>query len=214
MPFVTGALVLLNVAVFFWELTGADPDRTIAAFATIPYDVSNRITLAPPSPPDAYLTLITAQFFHASTLHLVSNMIFLAGFGPEVEWLLGHGRFLGFYLLCGIVGNVVQTMVMPGSHVPSLGASGAIAGVLGGYLIAFPTRPLFLRVPAALVILAWAGLQFVHGFGTVAGAGSALSERGGGIAYFTNIGGFLCGVITVGLIRRREVGARAARYYR
>jgi membrane associated rhomboid family serine protease len=208
-PLVTGALVLLNVAVFFWELTGVDPDRTISAFATIPYDVTHRIVLAAPSPPDPYLTLITAQFFHASTFHLVSNMIFLAGFGPEVERLLGHGRFLGFYLLCGVVGNLAQTAVMANSHVPSIGASGAIAGVLGGYLIAFPTRPIFWRVPAALVILGWAGLQFVHGFGTV--AGGELAEQGGGIAYFTHIGGFLCGVIVIGLFGR-EVGARSARY--
>jgi membrane associated rhomboid family serine protease len=136
-------------------------------------------------------------------------MIFLAGFGPEVERLLGHGRFLGFYLLCGVVGNLAQTAVMANSHVPSIGASGAIAGVLGGYLIAFPTRPIFWRVPAALVILGWAGLQFVHGFGTV--AGGELAEQGGGIAYFTHIGGFLCGVIVIGLFGR-EVGARSARY--
>jgi membrane associated rhomboid family serine protease len=135
----------------------------------------------------------------------------LAGFGPEVERLLGHGRFLLFYLVCGVAGNLAQTLVMPGSHVPSIGASGAIAGVLGGYLIAFPARPLFWRVPAALVILGWAALQFVHGFGTV--VAGTVSEGGGGIAYFTHIGGFLCGVIAVGLFRPREVGARGARYY-
>lgn len=210
MPFVTAALVLLNAVVFLWEVRSPDPDTLISAFAMIPYDVTHRIALAPPSPPDAYLTLVTAQFFHASTFHLVANMIFLAGFGPDVERLLGHVRYLGFYLLCGIVGNVAQTAVMPGSHVPSLGASGAIAGVLGGYLIAFPTRPLLFRVPAALLILAWAALQFVHGFGTVQGAAQA--DRGDGIAYFTHIGGFLCGVITIGIFRR-EVGARGIRYY-
>ncbi len=211
MPFVTIALVLINVAVFFWELSGNDPERAVSAFATIPFDVAHRIALAPPSPPDPYLTLVTAQFFHASTFHLVSNMVFLAGFGPDVERLLGHARYLVFYLVCGVAGNLAQTLVMPGSHVPSIGASGAIAGVLGAYLIAFPTHPLFFRVPAALVILLWAGLQFVHGFGTV--VGGTLAEQTGGIAYFTHIGGFLCGVIAVGAFRRREVGARGVRYY-
>jgi membrane associated rhomboid family serine protease len=209
-PFVTGALVLLNIVVFFWEAGRPDPDRATAAFATIPYDIVHRIGPAG-GPPDPYLTLITAQFLHASSLHLISNMVFLAGFGPAVERLLGHARYLLFYLACGIAGNLAQTLVNPGSHVPSVGASGAIAGVLGAYLILFPTRPLFLGLPAALVILGWAGLQFVHGFGTV--AQNALSEQGGGIAYFSHIGGFLCGVIGIELLRkRREVGARGARY--
>jgi len=198
----TYALVAANVAAFYREITNREPDRFILDFATIPYDVVHRIVLAPPSPPDAYVTLVTAQFMHASLLHLVSNMLFLLVFGPEVERLTGSLRFLVFYLTCGVVGNVVQTAVMPGSHVPLIGASGAIAGVLGAYLVCFPARPI-LRIPAFVLIGFWAVLQFVHGFGVV--DPRVLSEQGGGIAYFTHIGGFLCGALLIELLRREGV---------
>ena len=217
----TYALIAANCYAFWREANAREPERLISGFATIPYDVTHHIVLAPPSPPNAYLTLITAQFMHASVLHLVSNMLFLFVFGPEVERLCGSFRYLFFYLICGLVGNVAQVAVMPGSHVPSIGASGAIAGVLGAFLVCFPLRPiaaivpigfipLFLRIPAWLVIGFWAALQFVHGFGVI--DPRALSEQGGGVAYFTHIGGFLCGVILIEFVRREGTRERI-RYY-
>jgi membrane associated rhomboid family serine protease len=221
-PVMTYALIVANVAAFLAEIRNTDPDRFVAAFATIPYDIAHRIALGPPSPPDPYMTLITAQFMHASWWHLGSNMLFLFVFGPMIEYLCGPVRYLAFYLICGVIGNLAQTAVMPGSHVPSIGASGAIAGILGAYLVNFPVNrintliliviiPVFVRLPALLIIGLWIVTQFFNGFGAV--SGNTLATEGGGIAYFTHIGGFLAGVILIGLFRRREVDMRIFRYH-
>jgi membrane associated rhomboid family serine protease len=220
-PGATYLLILGNLIAFIGELRSPDPDRFVAAFATIPYDIVHRIGLAPPSPHDPYLTLVTSQFMHASILHLASNMLFLFVFGPTVEYLCGHARYLALYLICGILGNLAQVMVTPGSHIPSIGASGAIAGILGAYLVNFPVNrintmiliviiPIFVRVPALLIIGLWALTQFFNGFGSI--AHHTLSDQTGGIAYFTHIGGFLAGVILIGLFRRREVDRGRLRY--
>jgi membrane associated rhomboid family serine protease len=211
-PVMTYALIVANVAAFLAEIRNTDPDRFVAAFATIPYDIAHRIALGPPS----------AQFMHASWWHLGSNMLFLFVFGPMIEYLCGPVRYLAFYLICGVIGNLAQTAVMPGSHVPSIGASGAIAGILGAYLVNFPVNrintliliviiPVFVRLPALLIIGLWIVTQFFNGFGAV--SGNTLATEGGGIAYFTHIGGFLAGVILIGLFRRREVDMRIFRYH-
>ncbi len=218
----TYLLIVVNITVFVLEVGADNPDRFVAAFATIPYDIEHHIVLAPPSPPDPYLTLVTSQFMHASLVHLASNMLFLFVFGPMVEYLTGSFRYLVFYLLCGIIGNIAQVVVLPGSHIPSIGASGAIAGILGAYLVNFPIAriktliiivfiPLFVRVPALLLIGLWAASQFFNAFGLV--AHDTLVERGGGVAYFTHVGGFLAGVILVALFRRRQVDLARLRYY-
>jgi membrane associated rhomboid family serine protease len=153
-------------------------------------------------------TLVTAQFLHASVPHVAINMLFLAAFGPAIERSVGTLRFLAFYLACGVLGNLAQISTDPASHVPEIGASGAIAGVLGAYIVRFPSEPLFLRVPAFVVIGLWAAGQFVHGFGPV--SANVLSERGGGTAYFAHIGGFLAGVLSIALYTRARGQRRAA----
>ncbi len=214
--FVVYALIALNVWVFFQELGAPDTDRFILAFATIPYDVTHAVVLPAPSPPFAPLTIVTSMFLHGSWLHLAFNMLFLFVFGPAVEYVCGHVRFLAYYLLCGIAGGIAQVAIGPGSHVPALGASGAIAGVLGGYLVNFPFArvntivpigcfPLFLRIPAFLVIGIWAATQFVSGFGTIS---SRAAESQGGTAYFAHIGGFCAGVLLIGLMSLRRRKAR------
>jgi membrane associated rhomboid family serine protease len=145
-------------------------------------------------------TLVTAQFLHASVPHVAINMLFLAAFGPAIERSVGTLRFLAFYL--------AQISTDPASHVSEIGASGAIAGVLGAYIVRFPSEPLFLRVPAFVVIGLWAAGQFVHGFGPV--SANVLSERGGGTAYFAHIGGFLAGVLSIALYTRARGQRRAA----
>ena len=210
-PLVVGLLVAANAAVFAQELFAADPDAFVNAFALIPYDLTHGVALPAPSPPLPALTLLTAMFVHGGWLHIAFNMLFLAVFGPAVEAACGGTRFLVFYLLCGIAGNVAQAAVDPGSHVPAIGASGAIAGVLGAYLVRFPFRsirtivpigwfPLFLRLPAALVIGVWAAFQFLNGFGAV---GARAAESQGGTAYFAHIGGFCTGVLMIGLFERK-----------
>ena len=123
-------------------------------------------------------------------------MLFLGFFGPAIEHLTGTLRFLALYLCCGIVGGVAQVWFDPGSHVPEIGASGAVAGILGAYIVRYPLVPVAFHVPAFVVIGLWAGLQFVHGFGAL--ATNVLSERGGGTAYIAHIGGFHAGEFVIG----------------
>ena len=223
-PFVVYALIALNVYVFVRELQAPDTDRFINAFAAIPYDIVNNVAIvATPGatpPPVPALTLITSMFLHGSILHIGFNMLFLFVFGPAVEVLTGHVRFLAFYLLCGIAGGVAQIAIGPESHVPALGASGAIAGVLGAYLVNYPFAairtivpigcfPLFLRLPALLVIGIWAASQFVTGFGSLS---DRAAESQGGTAYFAHIGGFCAGVLMIGLFKRRAAASAASRY--
>ena len=216
-------IVAINILVFVQELNAPQPDAFINSFALIPYDVTHAVQLAPPAPP-TLLTLITSQFLHGGVLHIFFNMLFLIVFGPEIEYLCGHLRFVAFYLFCGIVGGLAQISVGPGSHLPSVGASGAIAGVLGAYILRFPASsirtvvpigcfPLLLRLPAALVIGLWAIVQFVHGIGSI--SPNVASEQAGGIAYFAHIGGFLTGVFSIGFftIRRAPAGRRYRAYY-
>lgn len=202
-PFVVYALIALNVFVFVREAQAADVDRFINAFAVIPYDVTHGVVLAPPSPPFPPLTILTSMFLHGGLLHIAFNMLVLFAFGPEVEYACGHLRFAAFYVLCGIAGGIAQVAVAPGSHVPEIGASGAIAGVLGAYVVAYP-----LRLGALLVIGAWAVTQFADGFGALS---ARTAEAAGGTAYFAHIGGFSCGVLTIGLFGGRQPGSRRSR---
>lgn len=225
-PIAVYTLVAINVAVFIHELSfpqAGARDAFINAYALIPFDVTHGVQIADPAPP-TFLTLVTSQFLHGSILHIFFNMLFLLVFGPEIEFLTGHIRFVAFYLACGVLGGVADISVMTGSHVPGIGASGAIAGVLGGYILRFPTRsietivplgrlPLFFRVPAFAVIGLWAATQFIHGFGSL--SDRVLSEQGGGTAYFAHIGGFLAGIFLIRAfaVRTSTRGARRYRYY-
>jgi membrane associated rhomboid family serine protease len=220
-PFAVYAIVVLNVYVFVQELEAAEPDAFVNAFALIPYDVTHGVVLAAPSPASPWLTLVTSQFLHGSILHIVFNMLFLIVFGPRVEYLCGSLRFVFFYLLCGTIGGLTQVLMIPGSHVPSIGASGAIAGVLGAYILNFPTNtvetivpigcfPLFVRLPAIVVIGVWAVVQVVHGFGAV--STQVATEVGGGVAYFAHVGWFLAGVFLIGLFRVRRPSPTTSRY--
>jgi membrane associated rhomboid family serine protease len=217
-PIVVWLLIALNVAAFWGECTAADPSAFIDAFAAVPYNITNGIVLPPPSPPSPLLTIVTAMFLHGGIAHIGFNMLFLFAFGPTIEASFGHLRFASFYLLCGIAGEAAQIAVGPGSHLPAIGASGAIAGVLGAYIVTYPTSnvrtivpigcfPLFLRLPAVLVIGVWAALQFTNGFGQLS---AQVASDSPGVAYFVHIGGFCFGVLAAGLFRRRDAGMRAS----
>ena len=214
------ALIAINLYVFFQEISGPS-EALINSFAVVPYDLTHGIAPVGAPSPD-WLTLITSQFLHGSILHIVFNMLFLFVFGPDIEYLAGTVRFIAFYLLCGVIGGLTQTFIDPASHVPSIGASGAIAGVLGAYIVNFPTAaintivpigciPVFLRLPAVLVIGVWAATQFMHGFGAV--STRVATEQGGGVAYFAHIGGFLAGLFLIGLFKVRRGPPRSYRTY-
>jgi membrane associated rhomboid family serine protease len=220
---VTLALIAINVVVFvFLQLPS---DAFTYGWSVVPreittgMDIVGPVTVGPPGgrvtiplepgPSPVYLTLISSMFMHGGWLHLGGNMLFLWIFGDNVEHTIGAVLFLGFYLFAGVVGSLAQVMIEPASLVPSLGASGAISGVLGAYLILFPrNRVLVLLfrfvvwVPAIVVIGLWAVLQFFGGLGQI-----AVTEQTGGVAYMAHIGGFVVGVavgfVARGLTRRR-----------
>ncbi len=187
-PLVTYALIALNVIVFFMELSGGQP--FIERWAFIP-----RRFLAHPG--GDFLTLFTSMFMHAGWVHLLGNMLYLWVFGDNVEDRFGPARFLGFYLACGIAATFGQMAFSAGSGVPNLGASGAIAGVLGAYILLFPQGRVnvlmgrgVVAMPALVVIGFWIVLQFVSGIGSIANTAET-----GGVAYMAHIAGFLAGLV-------------------
>ncbi|MFL5807030.1 MAG: rhomboid family intramembrane serine protease [Roseiflexaceae bacterium] len=194
-PFVTYALIAINVLVYFLiELTAPDVERFILTWGTIPSEILAGRGL---------VTLITSMFLHdpSSILHLASNMLFLWIFGDNVEDAFGHGLFLVFYFVCGIVASLAQVLASPTATVPGIGASGAIAGVLGSYIVLFGgnrVRVLLGRtittVPSYVMIGLWIVIQLFSGFGSV-------GETGGGVAYWAHIGGFAAGLLLTFLLR-------------
>jgi len=192
-PVVTYALIALNVLFFFVEMSGGE--AFIGTWAFVP-----RRFLAHPA--GDFPTLFTSMFMHAGWLHLGGNMLYLWIFGDNVEDRFGHVKFIIFYVLCGLAATFAQLMFSVGSNVPNLGASGAIAGVLGAYILLFPRGQVrvlqgsqVIPVPALIVIGLWIVLQFFSGIGSVASAGQ------GGVAYMAHIGGFVAGFVLTFLFR-------------
>ena len=198
-PLVTYALIALNVLFFFVELGGGD--AFIEQWAFVP-----RRFLA--NPGGDFLTLFTAMFMHAGWVHLGGNMLYLWIFGDNVEDRFGHIKFTIFYLLCGLAATFAQLVFSLGSNVPNLGASGAIAGVLGAYILLFPQGKVrvlqgqqVIQVSALIVIGLWIVLQFFSGIGSIANTAET-----GGVAYMAHIGGFIAGFVLTFLFR----GSRGA----
>ena len=198
-PLVTYVLIALNVLFFFVEQSGGD--AFVVKWAFVP----SRFLA---NPAGDVLTLVTSMFMHAGWLHLGGNMLYLWIFGDNVEDRFGHLKFIIFYLLCGLAGTFAQLVFSAGSNVPNLGASGAIAGVLGAYILLFPkgrVRVLqgqqVIQVPALIVIGLWIVLQFLSGVGSISDAAQT-----GGVAYMAHIGGFLAGFALTFLFR----GSRGA----
>ena len=188
----------MNAWVFFLELTGGE--SFVRDWSVIPADIAAGRDV---------ITLVTAMFMHAGWLHIGGNMVFLWAFGPEIEDVMGRLRYAAFYLLSGLVASVAQIAAMPGSTVPNLGASGAIAGVMGAFLITYPRdqiRTLILfgfftritLIPAALFIGLWFLMQLFSELGAVA------NVQTGGVAYLAHVGGFIFGAVTARLFERGQ----------
>ena len=197
-PWVTFLLIGINLAVFLVEfsLGGPELEAFIYAFGVIPAEFN-------------VVSAVTAMFLHGGWMHLAGNMMSLWIFGDNVEDRMGHGRFLLFYLIAGILGSAAQTAAMPASPVPLVGASGAIAAVMGAYFVLFPySRILVLvflvfyidvvEVPAVLFLAFWFLMQLLSGVGQLAGI------PGGHVGFWAHIGGFACGVAGVWFFRRPE----------
>jgi len=219
-PLVNYALIAANVLVFVFLQGMGENDRFTYAFSTVPEEIRTGKDLASdviiedpetgrrvevlrlePTPISVYLTLLTSMFMHGGIAHLLGNMLFLWIFGDNLEDRLGHVRYLIFYLLTGVLAaaaHVVTTFVTGGNpYIPCLGASGAISGVLGGYLLLFPkrrVRVILLQVITTVPAIVAIGLWFV--FQVLSGLGS-LSAQGGGVAYAAHVGGFIAGLVLI-----------------
>lgn len=215
---VTNLLLLANVVVFLIQL--ANPAVTYG-WSVIPREITTGVDLVEPEvvvvdgveagaipqepgPPIIWLTLFSAMFMHGGFGHIAGNMLYLWIFGNNVEHRFGHALFLLFYLSAGLVGNLAQILLAPNSVIPSLGASGAIAGVMGAYLVLFPhnrvNAVLFytvVTVPAVLVLGMWIAMQLVSSVGSIASTTNEL----GGVAYMAHVGGFATGVVAAILCR-------------
>jgi membrane associated rhomboid family serine protease len=211
---VTIVFIVMCVLVFLWQLSfGAQGgQRIVYALGVVPASLLGQgqlpaeLSLVPP-----WMTVFTSMFMHGGWMHLIGNMLYLWIFGDNVEDSMGHGRFVVFYLLCGIAAVLAQAVPDPSSTIPMVGASGAISGVLGAYLLLYPHARVLvaipfgfflhtMRIPAGLVLVLWFGLQLFS---------SAMAQPGqGGVAFRAHIGGFVAGMILIPIFKQRRVRLR------
>jgi membrane associated rhomboid family serine protease len=209
-PFVTIVLIAICVVIFLYQSSlPREPGETfVFQYGAIPSVVFGHASL-----PDeaavaipAALTLLTSMFLHGGWMHLIGNMLYLWIFGNNIEDVMGHAKFIVFYILCGILAALSHAMTDPSSQVPMVGASGAISAVLGAYVLLFPRANVLVllpgigmtRVAAGIVLGMWFVTQLVSG-------GMSIGTTGGGVAFFAHIGGFVAGMALIGLFKRRDV---------
>jgi len=208
-PLVTVLFMSLNILVFLYEVTLGDRqgEQFVVAFALVPARFFH-IGTALPGPIPAGMTLFSSMFLHGGLFHLAGNMLYLWIFGNNVEDAMGRARFIAFYLLCGMVAAMSHAMTNIHSLLPMIGASGAVSGVLGAYLLLYPqarvltlfTLGFFVRmieVPAMVVLGFWFVFQFLSALVT--------EGSGGGVAWYAHIGGFLAGMVLIGLFKKKTV---------
>jgi len=206
-PFVTIGLIAVNAAVLVLQfISPLGPQRVAFAYGAIP---SVLLTFSSAQPIHPVLTVFTSMFMHGGLLHLATNMLYLWIFGNNIEDKLGHVRFIIFYLLCGVAASYGHAITDPSSRIPMIGASGAVAGVLGAYLYLFPRARIHtliffgffvqvVKLPAIFVIGLWILFQFLNGLISKGFAGQ------GGVAWFAHIGGFIAGLVLIMLVFRAK----------
>ena len=216
-PVVTRGLILINVVVFFFELSLSRESiiQLFYLFGVVPARFTDPEWAASIGfPIGSYWSLLTHQFLHGGWLHIVANMWTLWIFGDNVEDRMGPLRFIIFYLVCGVLAALIQVLVTPDATIPSVGASGAIAGILGAYLLFFPTArlivlipilffPFFFELPAVIFLVFWFFIQLFSGTAILASP-----QQVGGIAFWAHIGGFIAGMLLCGFFVRRPVRRR------
>ncbi len=219
-PFVTISFVVMCVLVFFYQvsLPRQAGEMFVYMYGAIPAVVFGHASLPPElvSLP-AYGTLVSSMFLHGGWMHLIGNMLYLWIFGNNIEDAMGHGKFILFYVVCGVLAALSHAAIDPQSEIPMVGASGAISGILGAYLLLYPhARVLVLiplgffsrlmYVPAGLVLGFWFLMQVLSG-------GMSLGHEGGGVAFFAHIGGFVVGMVLIGFFKHPHVKFFNPRHY-
>jgi membrane associated rhomboid family serine protease len=207
-PLITVAIIVLNTMVYLYEASlGEKFTQFIYAMGLIPFEITHHTDLLPTGPSIIYLTIFTSMFMHGSIIHLLGNMLFLWIFGNNVEEYLGRVNFIIFYLVCGLSAAFTQIFFNPNSTMPMVGASGAIAGVLGAYLLLYPRARVttviifgffirLIKIPAVVVLSFWIIYQFLYGISSL-----AVKTGEGGVAWFAHIGGFIGGIILIKLFK-------------
>lgn len=219
-PIVNYLLIAINILVYVYYQKLGQNDNFTLAYSTIPAEVLTGKDITTKSglgvtPQPVQLTLITSMFMHGGLAHLLGNMMYLWIFGDNVEDALGHVKYLFFYLLCGLLASmchVISTVVFGQNlYIPSLGASGAISGMLGAYLRLYPGKDVHLwiflfiiSVPAFIAVGVWFAFQVVNGLGALGG------QEAGGVAYAAHIGGFVAGLLLIGIFAKQFIARRRA----
>jgi membrane associated rhomboid family serine protease len=212
-PFVTYFIIALNTLVFLFELSVSEQGRgalngLIYHFGVVPWRFDHIVAAWPASSlTGLFLPILTSMFLHASWLHLIGNMWFLWIFGDNIEDYLGHFSYLLFYLVCGLAAAITHILLNAGSRLPSVGASGAIAGVMGAYFVLYPKARVkmwfppifFFQLPAWLVLGYWFFMQFLSGAAT----SIAETSQNGGIAFWAHVGGFVAGIVLIKVLPER-----------
>jgi len=209
-PFVTIVVIAICIVVFLYQVNLSEkPGETfVFQYGAIPSVVFGHAALPEEAAVaiPAALTLLTSMFLHGGWLHLIGNMLYLWVFGNNIEDVMGHAKFIVFYVLCGILAGLSHAAADPASQIPMVGASGAISAVLGAYVLLFPRAHVLVlmpgigmtRVAAGIVLGMWFFTQLVSG-------GMSIGAKGGGVAFFAHIGGFIAGMALIGLFKRRDV---------
>jgi membrane associated rhomboid family serine protease len=200
-PVVNYALIAINclVYIYLWTLGGEGYQEALIRWGTIPYEITHGVELSPSMAFPPFLTLFTSMFLHGGLFHLGGNMLYLWIFGDNVEDRLGHVKYFFFYIISGLAASLLFIFTSPQSQVPMIGASGAIAGVLGAYMITFPKAKVltliffgfFIRItpiPALLVLGFWFLFQLLYAL-------PSIGSTTGGVAFFAHVGGFIAGMV-------------------
>ncbi|MGD2160182.1 MAG: rhomboid family intramembrane serine protease [Gammaproteobacteria bacterium] len=209
-PYVTYLLLIACVLVFLWQISlGEAQQGAVYAFGVIPSvlfaskNLPVELQILP-----AWLTIFSSMFLHGGWMHLIGNMLYLWVFGNNVEDSMGHGRFILFYLLCGLLAALTQAVLNPDSEIPMIGASGAISGVLGAYLLLHPHARILVIIPIGILIYTpWIAAYWVLGFWFVLQILNSLvsASEMGGVAYGAHLGGFVAGMLLIPLFKYRHV---------
>ncbi len=204
-------LISANILVFIYQnyFVSGGSEPLFFRLGCIPYEFTHFVDIEPPALIPVPLTILTAMFMHGGWIHLLSNMLFLWVFGGNIEDILGHLKYLSFYIICGVAASLFHIITNIDSQIPSIGASGAIAGVMGAYVFLFPTARIktllilvifiqVVRIPAIILLGYWILIQVLSGLAEFG------SKAGSGIAWFAHIGGFITGFIIIIIFRKRR----------